>query len=111
LEGYKSLQNAGFCTDLTRGFLRFLVNFENFLVEKDSFWMQRALELARRGIAVTSPTPLRLSIRCWGKLSQRSQGDFSLLYNGPLPSYIGGTRTAVSSAHLRIIEGEWSTRK
>ncbi len=27
------------------------------ILEKDTYWMQRALELARRGIAVTSPNP------------------------------------------------------
>jgi len=26
--------------------------------DQDRYWMQRALELARRGIAVTSPNPL-----------------------------------------------------
>ena len=27
------------------------------MLEKDTYWMQRALELARRGIAVSSPNP------------------------------------------------------
>jgi hypothetical protein len=76
LEGYESLQDAGFCPDLTRRFLRFLVNFENFLVENVIDQLPCALDLARFGIGVTLPNNRKATCRDKSVFNE-CNGDFA----------------------------------
>ena len=82
----------------------------NRQIDQDRYWMQRALELARRGIGVTSPNPAVgcVILDCAGQVAGEGWHEYDLLDHAEVVALKSRNSTPANACAAAQPTSRWS---